>query len=184
MARNNITFESCTLVYTLLDPEYLSFEDFSLIVRSLHSYMVEDIKENPAMNNIQIKLGYQASLVNANNKLGALRNAIGISKLSSHIKENEFSRLEQLRQQYGLTYQVDEAPRPRGRGGVRRLFQQRPRPYAGTPVPPAPKRKVSYAPPTINEEPEESDSVSDAQPWGIYPHQTAEQFTGNYTEDQ
>lgn len=175
MARNNITYESCTLVYTLLDDSVIEFSDFSLIVRSSHSYMVEEIKENPTMKNIHVKLGYQASITNAYNKLGALRNAIGISKLSSHIKECEFSRLEQLRQQFGIAGNCDEQPRPpRGRG-IKRIFPQRPRPYA---------RKLPQAPAPFYPEAQEDDTIQDAQPWGIYPNETAQQHPSDYTENE
>lgn len=134
MARN-ITYESCTLVYTLLNPDVLNFNDFNLIVRSLHSFMVEDIIPHENANNVHVKLGYQASVINAQRKLGKkLINLIGVSKLSSHIKESEFSRLEQLRRKYGLDCQSDEqlGHKPRGSGGNRsrgRLFKPRPAPY-------------------------------------------------------
>lgn len=181
MARNNITFEACTLVYTLLDESQLNFDDFSLIVRSLHSYMVDEIKENPEMKNVHVKLGYQASLINAQNKLGALRNIVGISKLSSHVKESEFSRLEQLRQQFGLSNPEYEQSQPRGRGGTRqRLFQQRPRPYRVTPAPCKKLPRIQ----TIQEEPEENDTLPDAQPWGIYPSTSTQQSPEYYSENQ
>lgn len=135
MARN-ITYESCTLVYTLLNPDVLNFNDFNLIIRSLHSFMVEDIIPHEAVNNVHVKLGYQASVINAQRKLGKkLCNVIGVSKLSSHIKESEFSRLEQLRRKYGLDCQSDEQPgyKPsRNSGSYRprnRVFKPRPAPY-------------------------------------------------------
>lgn len=174
MARN-ITYESCTLVYTLLDDSVIDYPDFSLIVRSSHSYMVEEIKENPTMKNIHVKLGYQASITNAYNKLGTLRNAIGISKLSSHIKECEFSRLEQLRQQFGIAGICDEQPRPTRGRGIKRVFPQRPKPYT---------KKPQAAPTAFYPEPQEDDTLPDAQPWGVYTHETAQQHSSNYTEDE
>lgn len=133
MARN-ITFEPCTLVYTLLNPKKLKFDDFSLIVRSLHSYQVESITPNPAMNNIHVKLNYQASINNAMNKLGSLRSIVGISKLSNYVNESEFSRLEQLRQKYGIAFSSDDCPQPtsfpRNQYKQRRgVFPSRPAPY-------------------------------------------------------
>lgn len=177
MARK-ITYESCTLVYTLLDDSVLNFNDFSLIVRSLHSFMVEDIKENAAMKNVHVKLGYQASVINAQNKLGALKNCIGISKLSSHVKECELSRLDQLRKQFGLFNGSDEQPQPGtsrgGRGARQRIFPQRQRPYT----------KKAAKVPYFAEIPEEDDTLPDAQPWGVYSHETTEQYFGDNTEDQ
>lgn len=135
MARN-ITYEPCTLVYTLLDEEQLCFDDFYLIVRSLHSFMVESIVPNIEHKNVHVKLGYQASIANAQNKLGTLKNVIAISKLSNYIKDCEFSRLERLRQQFGLL--TDEpVPMPKQRGrpprGGRGVFGQRPAPYPKKP---------------------------------------------------
>lgn len=141
MARN-ITYESCTLVYTLLDDSVISFDDFFLLVRSLHSYLVDEFIPNKAMKNVHVKLGYQASINNARNKLGlTLQNVIGITKLSNHIKESEFSRLELLRCQFGLPSGSDEplhqqsVPQRRNGGGRGRgaarpsVFPTRPQPY-------------------------------------------------------
>lgn len=133
MARN-ISYEPCTLVYTLLNNDVLNFSDFNLIVRSLHSFMVEDVKPNEAANNVHVKLGYQASVINAQNKLGKLRNVVSVAKLSTHIKECEFSRLEQLRRRFGLNLNSDESfghqPARRSNGnGARRTFKQRAAPY-------------------------------------------------------
>lgn len=104
MSRKNtgITFEPCTLVYTLLDSNILSFDDFSLIIRSLHSYMVESIIPNAEKMNVHVKLNYQASVKNSSIKLGTLQNVIAVSKLSNYVQESEFSKLEQLRRQFGL----------------------------------------------------------------------------------
>lgn len=141
MARNNITFEPCTLVYTLLDTNELSFDDFSLIIRSLHTYMVETVVPNPEMNNVHVKLNYQASLGNAIAKLGSLQSSIGVTKLSSFVNESEFSRLESLRRKFGIgvgdsdspavptTYKSRRAPKKTYARGTPRVFTQRPAPY-------------------------------------------------------
>lgn len=131
-----ISYEPCTLVYTLLDPSMINFDDFCLIVRSLHTFMVDDIIPFPAKQNVHVKLNYQASITNATQKLGALQHAVGITKLSAYIKEDEFSHLEQLRRQFGIGSSTDEEPiaepaptrrAPRGRG--RATFSQRSAPY-------------------------------------------------------
>lgn len=97
-----LTLEPCTLVYTLVDPNVISFDDFALIIRSLHSYMVQSITPNPGQNNVHVKLGYQASIANAQTKLGMLKNAVHVSKLGSYVDVSEFSHLEQLRRTYGI----------------------------------------------------------------------------------
>lgn len=136
MARN-ITHEPSTLVYTLLDESKINFDDFYLIVRSLHSYMVDSIVPNPEHLNVHVKLNYQASVSNAQQKLGALQSAVGVTKLSSHINESEFSRLEQLRRRFGVGIMdpepVSRAAKPRG--GYRRTVRGRPRIFAQRPAP-------------------------------------------------
>lgn len=136
--RGGISYEPCTLVYTLLDDSRISFDDFCLIIRSLHSFMVENVTPNPSMKNVHVKLNYQASLINAQNKLGALQDVVGVTKLSAYVKEDEFSRLELLKRQFGIgTTEAEEpqpqsyaAPRGRGRGGFQqRKFTPRPSPY-------------------------------------------------------
>lgn len=142
MARN-IKFEPCTLVYSLLNPNRIKFDDFYLIVRGLHNYMVESITPDALNNSVQVRLGYQASISNAINKLGGLRDDVGVSKMSSHIKENEFSRLELLRQQYGIQINSPDEyvppAKPRGRR-PRATFNPRSAPYAprARPTPLAP----------------------------------------------
>lgn len=94
--------EPSTLVYTLLDPNELPFNDFSLIVRSLHTYMVEEITPYPASNTIHVKLGFQASVANACKKLGLLENVIAITKLSTFVADTELPLLDQLKRKYGF----------------------------------------------------------------------------------
>lgn len=100
--QKTLTLEPCTLVYTLVNPNIISFDDFCLIIRSLHSYMVQAITPNASMNNIHVKLGYQASIANAQAKLGMLKTAVLVTKLGSYIDVSELSRLESLRQTYGI----------------------------------------------------------------------------------
>lgn len=95
--------EPCTLVYTLLSASQIPYCDFSLIVRSLHKYMVEDIIEKPETRSLHVKLGYQASIKNAYLKMGpTLAQNIFITKLSQFVKEEELSQLACLRRKYGF----------------------------------------------------------------------------------
>lgn len=105
----NITEEPSTLVYTLLDHSTLPFEHFSLIVRSLHSYMVEEITPNEESKCMYVKLGYQASIKNATAKLGKLVTDISITKSSSHVDASELSLLDKLKKQYGFGGPAEEA---------------------------------------------------------------------------
>lgn len=165
MARN-ITYEPCTLVYTLLNKDVISFSDFNLIIRSLHNFMVEDIQSNEAQSNMHVKLGYQASLINAQNKLGNLKNVVAVSKLSNHIKECEFSRLEQLRRKFGINHGGDEPSgyQPKRRSynpGTKRVFKQRSAPYT-------PKQL----------------SATVSSPWEYSPVPDAQPFTSAIQEDE
>lgn len=99
----NVTEEPCTLVYTLINPCDLKFDDFCLIVRSLHTYMVEDIVPYPESNCVHVKLGYQASTANAIKKLGPmLPQYIAINKLSTYVKESELLTLDCLKKRFGF----------------------------------------------------------------------------------
>lgn len=144
MSRPNsgIVHEPCTLVYTLLNPDVITFDQMYLIVRSLHSYMVESITPNPELQNVHVKLNFQASVANAQARLRDLVAAVSVTKLSSFIQEHEFSELEQLRRRFGIgggdvdtasvlpSYRPPgPAPRPRVRGRRPKAFAQRPAPY-------------------------------------------------------
>lgn len=110
----NITEEPSTLVYTLLDPTKLSFNKFDLIVRSLHSYMVDDIVKMPATNSVHVKLLYQASTANAIKKLGPiLPQYIAVNKLSTYVNETELTALDALKKEFGFgaaTQDCDDQP--------------------------------------------------------------------------
>lgn len=119
-ARMNVCHEPCTLVYTLLDDSECTFDDFCLIIRSLHTYMVDSITPNPDRNNVHVKLNYQASIANATAKLGFLQSCVGVTKLSTFVKESEYSRLEQLRRQFNIgTGMPDQEPGPTVRRATR-----------------------------------------------------------------
>lgn len=139
MANRGITYEPCTLVYTLLNEDVISFDDFCLLIRANHSFMVESINPNPETNNVQVKLNYQASLVNAISKLGDLQQVIAVTKLSAFVKENEISRLDDIRRRFNIgttTPDIDQSvhqsaggPRRGGRGKAASIFAPRPAPY-------------------------------------------------------
>lgn len=103
-----MTEEPCTLVYTLNCNSELPFDHFSLLVRSLHTYMVEDIIEYPDKKCVHVKLGYQASVKNTTKKMGGLGKHCCLNKLSTFVKDEELSLLDTLRRQYGLNLSPNE----------------------------------------------------------------------------
>lgn len=100
-----------TLVYTLVNPAVITFDEFSLVVRSLHSYMVEDITSYRDSNTVHVKLGFQASVANATKKLGTLESAIAITKLSTYVTDKELPLLDTLKRRFGFGVLNDE-PEP------------------------------------------------------------------------
>lgn len=91
----------CTLVYTLNDLSAMSFDDFSIVVRSLHSFNVDSFTPRPENNAMNVRLNYQASIANIKAKMGDLNDIISVFKLS-YVKENELSRLAELRSRYNF----------------------------------------------------------------------------------
>lgn len=131
--RGGITYEPCTLVYTLIDDNVIDFEDFCLLVRSLHTFMVDSITPNQQMNNVHVKLNYQASIANAIAKLGDLQHSVAVTKLSAFVKESEFSRLADIQRRFNITPSApDEQPpatKSRKPRQQRPVFPARPAPY-------------------------------------------------------
>lgn len=64
--------------------------------------MVEDIIVNEDSKSILVKLGYQASVKNAAEKLGSLVEHITVSKASSFVKHDELSLLDELKKKYNF----------------------------------------------------------------------------------
>lgn len=136
---NNLTWNPCTLVYTLLDDSVISFDDFYLLIRGSHSFQVEAFVPKPEYLTVHVKLKYEASTVNAQRKLGELSSYISVTKLSSFVKDDELSKLDQLRKRFGITgespqQQYAPVQSRRGRGGnATRRFNPRPAPYQPKP---------------------------------------------------
>lgn len=110
--RPQVIEEPCTLIYKLYDCIKLPFKDFYLIVRSLHSYMVESITPYPDTGTVHVKLQYQASIANATKKMGEkLAQIVSITKLSSFINSDEISQLDDLKRRFGFgDSNYDSAP--------------------------------------------------------------------------
>jgi len=105
--KRGVVEEPSTLVYTLLTSD-IPFADFSLIIRGMHSYMVDNISADERSKTVTVKLGYQASVENAKKKLGKFINHVSINKLSSHVNVCEIPLLEQLKRKYGLPILCDQ----------------------------------------------------------------------------
>lgn len=97
----NAVVDKCTLVYTLTGNE-LGFDDFHLIIRSLHSYKVERIVPLCANKKVEVYLAYNANLANVRTKMGDLCNIITVEKSNPFVESGELDRLSELRQRYNF----------------------------------------------------------------------------------
>lgn len=110
--------EQSTLVYTLKpDCTEVTWHEFSLIVRSLHSYKVIERKEDPESGTISVTVGYFANTTNARKRLGTTGNFISVSRLSSSIEVSELQTLHNLRSKFDFGGSLDEEEsNPSGKG--------------------------------------------------------------------
>lgn len=118
-----------TLVYTLLCSDKLSFDDFFICVKGLHSHMSQKFEAKPDQNCVYVHLLYNANMANVRAKLGALASFISVSKMNPHLKGDEFLKLEQLRQRFNFGGPIPEEPKKRG-GYSKRVFKSRQKPYS------------------------------------------------------
>lgn len=98
----NPVLEQSTLVYTLLDDEQISWSEFSLIVRSLHSYKVTSTEESPEHKTITVVVGYFANLGNAQKRLGRAAEFISVGRMSSSVQPSELQTLSMLKRKFGF----------------------------------------------------------------------------------
>lgn len=109
---------SCSLVYQLERDNVvgIEFSDFHLIIRSLHSYMVESIVPDETTYTVTVKLNYNANIKNVRTKLGGAAAAISVSKVNPNLELSELSRLNQLRATFNFGESAkddeDETPQP------------------------------------------------------------------------
>lgn len=94
-AEKSVDSNSCTLIYSLDPGAPITFDQFTLIVRSLHSYKVKYFKTYLESNIIEVKLDYNASMKNVRAKLGNVPGTV--IKANPYIQTNEISELESLR---------------------------------------------------------------------------------------
>lgn len=101
--------EQSTLIYTLAkDCEKINWNEFSLIIRSLHSYKVLEHKEDEKNGTVSVTVGYFANCSNARKRLAGLSEFISVSRLSTNINPNELQTLQELRAKFGFGNPIDE----------------------------------------------------------------------------
>lgn len=107
MSTSEIISERSALTYTLLTDE-LKWDEFSLIVRSLHSYKVISFDESPESKTITVNVAYFANAKNARQRLGRASDHIEVSRESSFVQREELQTLQQLRRRLGFGGHVDD----------------------------------------------------------------------------
>lgn len=100
--------QQSSLVYTLLNSEQISWDEFSLIIRSLHSYRVTSSQEDPETQTITVTLDYFANTANAQRRLGKAGEFIAVSRLSSNIKNDELQTLQHLKRKFEFGREFEE----------------------------------------------------------------------------
>lgn len=102
-----------TLVYELDEQQkVLTFDEFFLIIRSLHSYRVTSIKPDREAGNVTVELGYVCSIKNVRSKLGVL--PVKVSKLNPNLDISELPLLSELRRKFGFgQVEAEESPAPK-----------------------------------------------------------------------
>lgn len=96
------TVKRSTLTYTLFDDSRINWANFSLIIRSLHSYEVIEINEDQDAKTIQVTVGYFANANNARLRLGRAIDYISVTRESSNVSKDELQTLQQLRAEFGF----------------------------------------------------------------------------------
>lgn len=114
-----------SLVYTLLDSEAVTWSEFSLIVRSLHSYEVISFNEDQECKTITVTVGYFANAKNARRRLGGASDYIAVSRESSNVRREELQTLQQLRRKFGFGRDNDDEECPPSNSNKKRRYANR-----------------------------------------------------------
>lgn len=106
--------EQSVLTYTLLDETQITWPEFSLIIRSLHSFKVISFNEDKESKTIAVTVAYFANTGNARKRLGNASKFIEVSRESSNVQHDELQTLQQLRRKFGFgrTNDDEECPPP------------------------------------------------------------------------
>lgn len=113
-----------SLTYTLLD-DTVNWEEFSLIIRSLHSYEVISFNEDQESKTITVTVGYFANQGNARKRLGKCGDFIAVSRESSNIRREELQTLQQLRRKFGFGRNDDDEECPPPKSHKKRRYADR-----------------------------------------------------------
>lgn len=119
--------DSCVLRYILNLDAPITFDQFSLIVRSLHSYKVQYFKTYPESNAVEVKLDYNASMKNVRAKLGEL--PVSVVKSNPYIASEEITELENLRSTFKFGVQFEEEEPEISNVPKKRKYKKVSRPY-------------------------------------------------------
>lgn len=106
---NSSVCEYSTLIYSLAEEAPITFDQFNLIIRSLHGYKVDKIIPDKTTSTTSVGLHYFASVTNARKKLGPkLAEFIGIERVSENVKTCELQDLQRLRALYQFGGPIEE----------------------------------------------------------------------------
>nr|DAC81437.1 TPA_asm: hypothetical protein [False wolf spider monodnaparvovirus] len=113
--------EHSTLIYTLLPDAPITFKEFFLIIRSLHGFKLDFIKEEEACKTVTVGLHFFANVGNARKKLGGAAEFIEVSRISDNVEKCELQDLAKLRSIYKFGSNVDdEEPGPSSKNKKRK----------------------------------------------------------------
>lgn len=101
--------ECSSLIYTKDEsPEgrELTFTEFALIIRDLHSYKVKSFEDNSDGDQVVVHLLYNASMKNVRQRLGTV--PATVRKCNPFIQPHELRTVESLRTRYKFGNKVEE----------------------------------------------------------------------------
>lgn len=97
-----------TLLYELHENAPLSFEEFDLIIRSLHGANLINYSSDKEAKSAQVEVAYYANMSNARGRLGRAGEFITVSRLSDLVRPCELQALQLLRARFGFGGNPDE----------------------------------------------------------------------------
>lgn len=99
-----------SLVYTIKDKKAITFDEFLVAVKHLHSFKVISIDPDIETNSITVNLGYNCSMKNVRAKLGRL--PVSVVKLNPQLKPSELGTLQSLCNKFGFGGEIEEEADP------------------------------------------------------------------------
>lgn len=123
------SIDSCTLCYSkelTPDGSSLSFHEFSLIIKDLHSYKVKGFEENPEGEQMIVHLCYNASMKNVRQRLGNL--PVTVRKINPFIRPEEIRTVETLRRRFKFGNITEEEEPETPKPAKKRCYKKMPQP--------------------------------------------------------